>query len=51
MLIEYAGDILPSLATAVGGPTFAPYFAGFLPLLLKKTVREVSYSLRKGSYG
>ena len=43
MLIEYAGDILPSLATAVGGPTFAPYFAGFLPLLLKKTVRKVSH--------
>jgi len=38
MLIEYAGDVLPSLATAVGGPAFAPYFAGFLPLLLKKTV-------------
>lgn len=38
MLIEYAGDILPSLATAVGGASFAPYFAGFLPLLLKKTV-------------
>lgn len=43
MLIEYAGDILPSLATAVGGPTFAPYFAGFLPLLLKKTVRNVCH--------
>ena len=51
MLIEYAGDILPSLATAVGGPTFAPYFAGFLPLLLKKTVRKVCRSLRRGSYG
>lgn len=38
MLIEYAGDILPSLATAIGGQIFAPYFAGFLPLLLKKTV-------------
>ena len=40
MLIEYAGDILPSLATAVGGQIFAPYFAGFLPLLLKKTVSK-----------
>ena len=40
MLIEYAGDILPSLATAVGGAAFAPYFAGFLPLLLKKTVSK-----------
>lgn len=42
ILIEYAGDILPSLATAVGGAAFAPYFAGFLPLLLKKTVSEKS---------
>ena len=42
MLIEYAGDILPSLATAVGGAAFAPYFAGFLPLLLKKTVSKKS---------
>ena len=40
MLIEYAGDVLPSLASAVGGAVFAPYFAGFLPLLLKKTVSE-----------
>ena len=40
MLIEYAGDILPSLATAVGGQIFAPYLAGFLPLLLKKTVSK-----------
>ena len=38
MLIEYAGDILPSLAAAMGGPQFAPYFAGFLPFLLKKSV-------------
>ncbi|XP_074616822.1 importin-4-like isoform X2 [Acropora palmata] len=37
MLIEYAGDVLPSLASAIGGAAFAPYFAGFLPLLLKKT--------------
>ena len=40
MLIEYAGDILPSLASAIGGAAFAPYFAGFLPLLLKKTVSQ-----------
>lgn len=45
MLIEYAGDILPSLATAVGGQIFAPYFAGFLPLLLKKTVSKLCLSL------
>jgi len=45
MLIEYAGDILPSLATAVGGQIFAPYFAGFLPLLLKKTVSKLCGAL------
>ena len=44
MLIEYAGDILPSLATAVGGQIFAPYFAGFLPLLLKKTVSKNTFT-------
>ena len=49
MLIEYAGDILPSLATAVGGQIFAPYFAGFLPLLLKKTVSRLCYSGSKSS--
>uniref|UniRef100_V9KAN5 Importin-4 n=1 Tax=Callorhinchus milii TaxID=7868 RepID=V9KAN5_CALMI len=37
MLIEYAGDGIPLLAAAVGGQVFAPYFAGFLPLLLAKT--------------
>ena len=42
MLIEYAGDILPSLASAMGGQAFVPYFAGFLPLLLKKTVSNES---------
>ncbi|XP_053121119.1 importin-4 [Hemicordylus capensis] len=36
MLIEYAGEVIPALAEAAGGETFAPYFAGFLPLLLNK---------------
>ncbi|XP_064416459.1 importin-4 [Latimeria chalumnae] len=36
MLIEYAGEGIPLLAGAVGGHGFAPYFAGFLPLLLSK---------------
>ncbi|CAH2294413.1 importin-4 [Pelobates cultripes] len=36
MLIEYAGEGIPLIAAAVGGATFAPYFAGFLPLLLNK---------------
>ncbi|KAG8455383.1 hypothetical protein GDO86_001542 [Hymenochirus boettgeri] len=37
MLIEYAGEVIPLLTTAVGGSTFAPYFAEFLPYLLNKT--------------
>ncbi|KAM3821707.1 importin-4 isoform 2-T2 [Vipera latastei] len=36
MLIEYAGEMIPILAEATGGETFAPYFAGFLPLLINK---------------
>nr|DBA22463.1 TPA: hypothetical protein GDO54_013489 [Pyxicephalus adspersus] len=36
MLLEYAGDGIPLITAAVGGATFAPYFAGFLPLLLSK---------------
>ncbi|XP_043351877.1 importin-4 isoform X5 [Dermochelys coriacea] len=38
MLLEYAGEGIPALAAAAGGDTFAPYFAGFLPLLLNKMV-------------
>ncbi|XP_036127630.1 importin-4 [Molossus molossus] len=36
-LLEYAGEAIPALAAAAGGDTFAPFFAGFLPLLLCKT--------------
>lgn len=38
MLLEHAGEAIPALAAAAGGDTFAPFFAGFLPLLLCKTV-------------
>lgn len=38
MLLEHAGEAIPALAAAVGGDTFAPFFASFLPLLLCKTV-------------
>ncbi|XP_022799795.1 importin-4-like [Stylophora pistillata] len=51
MLIEYAGDVLPSLATAVGGQIFAPYFAGFLPLLLKKTRKSCPVSDKSFAIG
>ncbi|KAM8783970.1 importin-4 [Rhynchonycteris naso] len=50
MLLEYAGEAIPALATAAGGDTFAPFFAGFLPLLLCKmkqscTVAEKSFAV------
>ena len=38
MLIEAAGDVLPAIAKVVGGPRFSPYFAGFLPDILKRLV-------------
>uniref|UniRef100_A0A8I3XCL9 Importin 4 n=1 Tax=Callithrix jacchus TaxID=9483 RepID=A0A8I3XCL9_CALJA len=37
MLLEHAGEAIPALAAAAGGDSFAPFFAGFLPLLLCKT--------------
>ncbi|XP_066444500.1 importin-4-like, partial [Eleutherodactylus coqui] len=37
MLMEYAGEGIPLVAAAVGGGIFAPYFVGFLPLLINKT--------------
>lgn len=38
MLVEYAGDLIPSVATTMGGDKFAPYLAGMLQLLFAKTV-------------
>lgn len=38
MLLEYAGEAIPALAAAAGGDIFAPFFVGFLPFLLCKTV-------------
>lgn len=38
MLVENGGDLIPSVAKVVGGPAFAPYFAGLLPELLKRLV-------------
>lgn len=45
MLLEHAGEALPALAAAAGGDTFAPFFAGFLPLLLCKTVSALGTEL------
>ncbi|XP_053323898.1 importin-4 [Spea bombifrons] len=51
MLIEYAGEGIPLIAAAVGGDTFAPYFAGFLPLLLSKAKPSCSPAEKSFSVG
>ncbi|XP_043835956.1 importin-4 isoform X2 [Dromiciops gliroides] len=50
MLLEHAGEVIPALASAAGGETFAPFFVGFLPLLLRKakpggSVAEKSFAV------
>ena len=39
MVIENAGEIIPALARVVGGETFIPIFANFLPEFMKRMVR------------
>uniref|UniRef100_A0A8C4YM11 Importin 4 n=1 Tax=Gopherus evgoodei TaxID=1825980 RepID=A0A8C4YM11_9SAUR len=51
MLLEYAGEGIPALATAAGGDAFAPYFAGFLPLLLNKMKPSCSVAERSFAVG
>ncbi|KAG8596096.1 hypothetical protein GDO81_001732 [Engystomops pustulosus] len=51
MLMEYAGEGIPLVAAAVGGSTFAPYFAGFLPLLLNKTKSSCSTAEKSFAVG
>ncbi|XP_054850863.1 importin-4 isoform X2 [Eublepharis macularius] len=51
MLVEYAGEAIPALAEAVGGETFAPYFAGFLHLLLNKMKPSCSASDKSFAVG
>ncbi|XP_031560296.1 importin-4-like isoform X2 [Actinia tenebrosa] len=51
MLIEYSGDCLPALANAIGGQAFAPYFAGFMPLLLKKIRKSLPTSDKSFAIG
>lgn len=48
-LIEYAGDVLPALGSAMTPQEFAPYFAGILPSILQRskkqnTIAEKSFS-------
>ncbi|XP_063678684.1 importin-4-like [Bolinopsis microptera] len=42
VLVDFAGSILPSLATAMGGQRFTPYFKNFLPLIIPKEGRKRS---------
>jgi len=51
MLFEYAGEIIPNLGKALTPQTFAPYFTGILPMLLKKTKKHASISERSFSVG
>lgn len=51
MLLEHAGEALPALAAAAGGDTFAPFFAGFLPLLLCKTKQGCSVAEKSFAVG
>ena len=45
MVVEQAGEVLPAVARLVGPDTFAPYFAGFLPEILRRLVSLNPYVL------
>ncbi|XP_062500910.1 importin-4-like [Corticium candelabrum] len=51
VVIELAGELLPALASALGGEAFAPYFAGFLPLLLARNKKSSSVAERSFAIG
>jgi len=51
MLFEYAGEIIPSLGKALTPQSFAPYFTGMLPTLLKKTKKTASICERSFAVG
>ena len=51
MLFEYAGEVLPNLGRALTPQAFAPYFTGFLPILLKKTKKQCSVAERSFAVG
>lgn len=51
MLFEYAGEVLPNLGRAMTPATFSPYFAGLLPLLLKKTKKHCTVAERSFGVG
>ena len=45
MLIENAGELLPSIVKVVGGENFQPHFQEFIHELTKKAVRPTSTSV------
>lgn len=51
VLFEYAGEVLPALGMAMTPQTFAPYFAGIMPHLLKKAKKQCSESERSFAAG
>uniref|UniRef100_H0X353 Importin 4 n=1 Tax=Otolemur garnettii TaxID=30611 RepID=H0X353_OTOGA len=51
MLLEHAGEAIPALAAAAGGDAFAPFFAGFLPLLLCKTKQSCTVAEKSFAVG
>jgi len=51
MLFEYAGEVLPNLGRAMAPAAFSPYFAGLLPMLLKKTKKNCTTAERSFSIG
>ncbi len=50
-IFEYAGEVLPSLGMAMTPDTFAPYFIGSLPLLMKKMKPHCSTAERSFAIG
>jgi len=51
MLIENAGDILPTLAQILGGDVFSPFFSAIMPELTKKTKKSASVPERSFAVG
>lgn len=51
MLLEHAGEAIPALAAVAGGDAFAPFFAGFLPLLLCKTKQSCTVAEKSFAVG
>ncbi|KAK8743844.1 hypothetical protein OTU49_001288 [Cherax quadricarinatus] len=51
LLIEYAGEVVPSLGKAMSQAEFATQFANLLPLFANKTKKSCSVAERSFSFG